>query len=110
MDRINTGQAAHLTAIVRREVDAYAGNMPNGKNIAIHDDATQTFAVVTLMNERQGQPTYVAQMARVLGNWVIIEQDVSAEKFLYEALMVNGGIPRDQIILAYQGEAIPEAA
>jgi hypothetical protein len=110
MDRVTQGPLNNLAAIVRREVDAYAGNMPNGKNIAIHDDATQTFAVVTLMNERQGQPTYVAQLARVVGKWVIIEQDVSLEKFLHEALMINGGIPREQIILAYRGEAIPEAA
>jgi hypothetical protein len=26
---------------------------------------------------------------------------------LFEALMVNGGVPREKIILAYAGEAVP---
>jgi hypothetical protein len=48
-------------------------------------------------------------MAKVVDDKVIILEDTT-DKPLYEALMVNGGIPRERIILAYKGETLPENA
>jgi hypothetical protein len=39
---------------------------------------------------------------------VVIDEDTSVDKPLYEALMTNGGVPREKIILAYRGETLPE--
>lgn len=46
-------------------------------------------------------------LARLVGNMIVIEEDM-ADKKLVEALKQRG-ILRDQIILAYEGEAIPDA-
>ena len=47
-------------------------------------------------------------MARIVGNRVVIEEDMTDKK-LVDALLQRG-ILRDQIILAYEGEPIPDAA
>ena len=46
-------------------------------------------------------------MARVVGDYVVIEED-STDKPLVDALMMNGDVQREKIILAYQGEALPD--
>jgi hypothetical protein len=52
------------------------------------------------------RPAWVLVMARVVGDTVMIEEDANVEKHLAEALMMNGGIPREKIIQAYQGERV----
>jgi sulfur carrier protein ThiS len=47
-------------------------------------------------------------MARIVGNRVVIEEDMTDKK-LVDALQQRG-ILRDQIVLAYEGEPIPDAA
>lgn len=49
----------------------------------------------------------VFMMTRIVDEWIIIEEDTSLNKHLFETLMARG-IPRDQIILAYRGETLPE--
>ena len=39
---------------------------------------------------------------------IIIEEDTTTDKPLYDALMFNAHIPREQIILAYAGEKAPD--
>jgi hypothetical protein len=51
-------------------------------------------------------PARADVLAQVVGDKVIILED-RTDKPLYEALMINGGIPREQIILAYAGESLP---
>jgi hypothetical protein len=46
-------------------------------------------------------------MARVVGDKIFIDEDTT-DKPLYEALMANAGIPREQIVLAYAGETPPQ--
>lgn len=46
-------------------------------------------------------------MARLVGDYIIIEEDTTLEKHLAEALIVNGGVPRHKIICAYKGETLP---
>lgn len=46
-------------------------------------------------------------LARIVGDKVVIEED-AADKKLIDALLQRG-IPRSQIILAYSGEPIPDA-
>lgn len=47
-----------------------------------------------------------ALIVQVLGDKVIIEEDKNS-KMLLDALL-QAGVPREQIILAYAGEPVPE--
>ncbi|MGB1289143.1 MAG: element excision factor XisI family protein, partial [Aggregatilineales bacterium] len=73
----------------------------------IGDDEKQTYAVIIVPEDPEERPAYVAVMARVVDDKIIIDEDGTLDKPLYEALMKNANIPREQIILAYQGETLP---
>lgn len=101
-------QATTLIEIIRREVKRYAGYSPIAKLYPILDDTSQTYAVIIIEDDPAARPAYVVVMARLVGDKVVIDEDSTFDKPLYEALMVNGGIPREQIILAYAGEQEPQ--
>ncbi len=109
MDRVAKEQVS-LAEIARREVDLYAGNTRGAKLYPVLDDTNQTYAVVIVPEAPEERPAYVAVMARVVGDYVVIDEDGTLDKPLVNALIVNGGIPREKIILAYKGEEVPEAA
>ncbi len=96
-----------LGNIVCREVDLYAGNTHQATLHAILDNENQKYAVAVVPENSQERPAWISVMARVVGDYVVIDEDTSLDKPLVEALMVNGGIPREKIILAYKGEQIP---
>lgn len=111
MDRIIDVEQEQLVLaqVVRREVALYEGTSDISKLHAILDDEHQKYTVLVVENDRSLEvPVWVFIMARVEGDFVIIEEDTSMNKHLYEALMKNGGIPREKIILAYKGETLPE--
>ncbi len=97
-----------LTEITRREVDLYAGNSDLARFIPIFDEQNLIFAVVVIENDPKARPAYVNIMARVVGDYIVIEEDYNLDKPLLEALMVNGHVPREKIILAHKGEKLPE--
>lgn len=97
-----------LVDVTRREVARYAGYSPLAHLFPVLDDERQTYAVIIIEDDPQARPAYAVVMARVVNDNIIIEEDRSFDKPLHEALMVNGGIPREQIILAYAGETVPE--
>lgn len=99
---------AGLNEIVRTEVQKYAGD-GRGYQIrlfAVLDDLRQEYLVVSVDYPRYKTMAAVVVLARILGDKVIIEEDTT-NKPLVEAL-VQQGIPREQIILAYQGEPVPD--
>jgi len=102
-----TQERLNLAEITRREVDLYAGNTHDAKFFAVLDDKHQSYAVVAVPDKPTERPAWVSVMARVVGDTIIIDEDTSLDKPLYEALMVNGGVPREKIILAYKGEPLP---
>lgn len=61
----------------------------------------------TLTNIVREDIALVVVLARVVGDKVVIEED-NTDKKLIDALRQRG-IPREQIILAYAGEPIPDA-
>ena len=96
-----------LVDIVRREVGLYAGNAQGIQHYTAFDDDNQLYAVVAVPENANLRPTWVPVMARIMDGIVIIDEDTSVDKPLYQALMVNGGIPREKIVLAYKGETLP---
>jgi hypothetical protein len=95
-----------LAEIVRREVEAYAGGGVGGKGVAVSDDARHRYTVIAILDKRDNDPLRVILMAEVVGEYVLILED-RTDKPLVDALIVNGGIPRDKIVLAFAGETLP---
>lgn len=97
-----------LIQIVRTEVRKYAGS-GRGANIRLFpllDDENHTYAVNAVDYPTRKEVAGVVVMARVMDDKVIIEEDMTDKK-LVDALLQRG-IPRDQIVLAYAGETFGE--
>ena len=97
-----------LGDITRREVEKYVGRTPNASMYSLLDDKQQRYGVIIVPEAASERPAYVAVMARIVGNYVVVDEDGTVDKPLFQALMINGGIPRDHIILAYKEEQLPE--
>lgn len=100
-----------LIQVVREEVRKYAGTRGRGANVILFpllDDERLTYAVNAVSYPNREEYAMVVVLARVVDNKVVIEEDATDKK-LVDAL-IQRGIPRDQIVLAYEGEPIPDAA
>lgn len=107
MVRIAETQAEELvlSKIVRREVERYAGESDTDTLYAVMDDEQQLYTVILIPGDAKERPAWVIVMAQIVNDKVIILEDVTYQP-LVDALMGNGGIPREQIVLAYQGEKL----
>lgn len=106
-----------LVELVKSEVEWFAG-MGVGANLLLHrvlDDSRQHYAVIAIRHPRGKRlsddddgydGTGIVVMARVKEDQVIIEVD-NTDRPLYKSLLL-AGVPREQIILAYAGEPVPE--
>jgi hypothetical protein len=103
MDRVTD-----LTQIVQREVADYNNVIAwKSQSFYLEDMEHQIYMVVDVPNADHPlvKNPGIIVMARVLNDKVVIDED-KTDKPLYEEL-VNAGIPRSQIILAYAGESLP---
>ena len=96
-----------LAEITKREVRLYAATSDDAVFYPILDDTNLTYAVVVLEHDPSLRPAWVLVMARVDGDRIIIEEDATLEKHLVDALALNGGIPREKIVLAYKEAVTP---
>lgn len=98
---------ATLTEIVKRELAWYASSGFNSKSYLLVNDAEQVYAVnVIIRNSKRQFPTNVVMVVRVIGDYVIVEDDRTDKPF--EDRLMAAGIPREKIILAYAGEPLPD--
>jgi hypothetical protein len=102
-DQITT----NLEAAARSEVEKYVGLSSQERLFPLFDAQRHTYAVVGVPKWPSDLQTSIVVLARVVDQWIVIEEDTT-DKPLYEALMGNAGVPREQIILAYAGEKLPE--
>jgi hypothetical protein len=107
VEKISTQALAEIT---HREVSLYAATSDTATFYPVLDDEHQTYAVVVVEHDRSQSPIWVFVLARIVRDNVIIEEDTTLDKHLVDALIHNGGIPRDQIVLAYKGESVPDPA
>ena len=84
----------------------YVGHYDESKLYFLADDEHLAYSVVDVPNIPSSYSTEIVVMARVIGDTIVIDEDTT-DKPLVDALMVNAGLPREKIILAYKGEAIP---
>jgi hypothetical protein len=103
MDRLTEQE---LMVITRREVEKYAGKSPQAKAYAILDDERLTYAVTAIRNQPGPDYAWIIVQAHIADNLIIVDEDNVFDKKLVYAL-VQAGIPREQIILAYAGEQMP---
>jgi hypothetical protein len=93
-----------LTDIVRDTVFAYAGGGFNLKVYPVSNEPLGIYAINVLNYPDHDRPGAIALSARIDGDRVIIEEDVT-DRPLADAL-VAAGIPREKIVLAYLGEVV----
>ncbi|MBC8171107.1 MAG: XisI protein [Anaerolineae bacterium] len=98
---------AELSEIVKKAVSWYAAEGFNTKTFALMNEENQVYAVAAIDYPVHRQPAGLVVMARLEDQRVIIEFD-NTDRPLVDALM-RAGIPREQIILAYAGETLPES-
>ncbi len=93
-----------LKETVHKAVAGYARKGLNSVSYVTHSDDDSILSVVTVPSAKL--PAFVSLLVRVVGNLVIIERDQN-DKPLVDAL-IQMGLTRSQIVLAYAGEFAPE--
>lgn len=96
--------------ILREEVRKYAGR---GWGLGVRllpllDDENETYAVNAVDYPERKDYAVVVVLARLLNGKIVIEEDATNKK-LVDALLQRG-ISRNDIILAYENEPVPETA
>lgn len=91
--------------IIQREMRAYAKPGINGMSYFTRSDDDQVCAIVSLGFLPGKRIVNTALLVRLEDDVIVIEQDIN-DRPLVDTLVANG-IPRDQIVLAYQGEKLP---
>ena len=97
-----------LKATFESVIDGYTGEGLNGHAYLVHDSALDIYTVISVGYIRQRRITDANLIVRLLGNKIIIERDMN-DKSLADAL-IQAGISRQSIVLAYAGEPVPESA
>jgi hypothetical protein len=83
----------------------YAADNDNIKMSFLSNETEHTHGVILITTPIHERSPMIAVLARVADNKIIIEED-NTDRPLYQALM-DAGISRNQIILAYVNEPIP---
>jgi hypothetical protein len=105
MDKIDND----VQTIVQEAVRSYAtAGFKSKLYFVINEDET-VYSVIFVPDEDYPvkMDTEVVVSARFKNNYVLVERD-DTDRPLYQELM-RRGIPREQIILRYAGERLPEA-
>ena len=89
-----------------RVLQGYAGEAGNGYSYLTHTDDGEMFTVVSMAQVRDQHIVDTDLIVLLRNNLIIIERDVN-DKILADAL-IQAGISREQIILAYAGETVEE--
>jgi hypothetical protein len=91
---------------VRQVVAGYSGKALNGYSYLTQSEDGQVLTVVDVAQVQGKHHAGVSLMIRIVGDNVIVERDQN-DKLVVDAL-VEAGIPRAKIILAYAGDPPPE--
>lgn len=94
-----------LRAILEDTLSSYAGEALNGHLYLTKSNEDALFSIMSIAKVRNETIIETGIVARIIADTIIIEEDIN-NKPLVDALVQNG-IDRQQIVLAYAGEAIP---
>ena len=99
---------ASLTDRLQHVLAGYVGPALNGYSYLTSNADGTLFAVVSIGKSRDARIVDADLVVRVVGEHLIVERDLNS-KPLVDAL-IQAGVPRDCIVLAYAGEPAPSAA
>jgi len=94
-----------LRETVRSVMEGYAKRGYNSRSHLMQNEDGTLFTVITVPEK---SASFVSLLVRVIGQKVIIERDQN-DKMLVDAL-IQAGVSREKIVLAYAGEPVPESA
>lgn len=97
-----------LSETLQSVMNGYAGQDLNGHSYLTRSVDGQVFTIVSIGVLRERHFAATSLVARVVNDRIVIDHDVN-DKPLGDAL-VSAGIPRQQIVLAYAGESLGDAA
>jgi len=97
-----------LTDTLATVMAGYAGHDLIGQSYLTHSDDGNVLTVVWIGEVRGVHFAEAFLIARVVGQHIVIELDNNS-KILLDALL-QAGMPRDRIVVAYAGETNPHAA
>lgn len=95
-----------LRKIVYDVIGGYAGEGLNSVSHLTQDHDGTVFTVTDFARIDGKHVAGISLVVRLIGALVVVERDQN-DKLVLDALL-QAGIPREQIILAYAGETIPE--
>lgn len=95
-----------LSQILLEELNDYVGRGANVVVLPVYDHERHTYALATVDYPKRQHPADIAILTRLVDNFVVIDEDLTDKK-LVDALL-HRGIPREQIVLVYEGETAPD--
>jgi hypothetical protein len=93
-----------LTDALIHVLEGYTGRALNGYSYLTVSPDRQIFTVVSIGDIRGKRIVDAGLIVRLAGDLIVVERDVN-DKPLVDAL-IQAGVARQQIVLAYAGEAI----
>lgn len=97
-----------LKVIVEREMAGYARQGLNGYSYLISDAERQAYSVISIGYVDDARIASADLIVRIVGEQVIIERDDNYPPLV--DTLIDAGIKRGHIVLAYEGESAPEVA
>jgi hypothetical protein len=97
-----------LDSILEKTMQYYAARGLNGYSTFMKNETERFMTVVAKFVFQEQNYVETSLLARIVGEKIIIEDD-KTNKPLVDAL-VQAGVPREQIVLAYAGETVEETA
>ncbi len=97
-----------LKDTVKTVVAGYVGKVLNGYSYLTQSEDGTVFIVVVVARLRGKHILGISLVVRLVEDTIIVERDQN-DKIVKDAL-IQAGIPREKIILAYAGEPVPEPA
>lgn len=94
-----------LSDKVRETVFRYAASGFSHQAFPVVNEDKHLYAVLAIDTPVRKHPAAIVVSARIQNDLVIIDEDIT-DRPLIDALIENG-IPREKIILAYLGDSIP---
>jgi hypothetical protein len=95
-----------LNQILKDIMQMYSGRGLGCWLFPVFDDQNQHYTVIGVNHPKREGYADIALFVRLQHDKIIIEDD-QTDKPLIDRLL-KAGIPREQIILAYEGEPLPE--
>jgi hypothetical protein len=96
-----------LRAVVIAELEKYAGKAYNGFSYLDSNSDQTHFVITSVAQIKDRRVVNTALIVQLVNDVVVIDRD-NFDKSLVEALL-QAGVPRSQIVLAYLGENVPES-